>query len=73
MYIDYTGNPRSKQHLELNCDPPGSQFATRFVVGEGLDHIDVRVRDLPGVGRRRRRYGARLRTQFKDGRRVEVA
>ena len=67
------GDPRSKQHLELNWYPPGSTFATRFVAGEGLDHIGVRVRDLPDLARRLRRYGGRLQTQFREGRRVVVA
>ncbi|MGD0718048.1 MAG: VOC family protein [Thermoplasmata archaeon] len=66
-------DPRSKQHLELNWYPAGSEFATRFVAGEGLDHIGVRTGDLPAVARRLRAEGARLQTQFKDGRRIVVA
>lgn len=66
-------DPRSKQHLELNWYPPGSEFATPFTPGEGLDHIGIRVRDLPALARRLTRYGARLQTQFKDGRRIVVA
>lgn len=65
-------DPRSQQRLEPDWYPRGSQFATRFVAGEGLDHIGVRVRGLSALGRRLRRYGARLDTQFREGRRVLV-
>ncbi|MGI0152033.1 MAG: VOC family protein, partial [Thermoplasmata archaeon] len=32
-------DPRTRQRLELNWYPPGSPFATRYVPGDGLDHI----------------------------------
>jgi catechol 2,3-dioxygenase-like lactoylglutathione lyase family enzyme len=32
-------DPRSRQQLELNWYPKGSQFDVPFVTGEGLDHI----------------------------------
>jgi lactoylglutathione lyase len=40
-------DPWSGQNLELNWYPEGSQFATPYVTGEGLDHIAFRVADLP--------------------------
>jgi catechol 2,3-dioxygenase-like lactoylglutathione lyase family enzyme len=38
---------RSGQRIELNWYAPVSPFATPYVPGEGLDHIEVRVKDLP--------------------------
>jgi len=38
---------RSGQRLELNWYAKTSPFATPYVPGEGLDHIEVRVRNLP--------------------------
>lgn len=35
--------------LELNYYPPGSQFDTKYDVGEGLDHLGFEVTDLDGV------------------------
>ncbi len=32
-------DPASRQQLELNWYPKGSQFNVPFVIGEGLDHI----------------------------------
>lgn len=32
-------DPRTRQRLELNWYPPGSPYATRYVPGEGLDHL----------------------------------
>jgi len=40
--------PRGRQRLELNWYEPGSRFATRYRVGEGLDHLAFRVPDLGG-------------------------
>jgi len=37
---------RSGQRLELNWYSKRSPFYTPFVVGEGLDHLEVRVRDV---------------------------
>lgn len=37
---------RSGQRLELNWYAPESPFYAPFVPGEGLDHIEVRVRDV---------------------------
>jgi catechol 2,3-dioxygenase-like lactoylglutathione lyase family enzyme len=38
---------RSGQRIELNWYAKTSPFATPYEPGEGLDHIEVRVRDLP--------------------------
>ncbi|MCI4334485.1 MAG: VOC family protein [Thermoplasmata archaeon] len=42
-------HPRTGQQLELNWYPPGGQFGVPFVAGEALDHIGVRVPDVPRV------------------------
>ncbi len=36
----------SGQRIELNWYSDGSEFATPYVAGEGLDHIGVRVKSL---------------------------
>jgi catechol 2,3-dioxygenase-like lactoylglutathione lyase family enzyme len=38
---------RSGQRIELNWYAETSPFATPYVPGEGLDHIEVRVKNLP--------------------------
>jgi catechol 2,3-dioxygenase-like lactoylglutathione lyase family enzyme len=38
---------RSGQRLELNWYAEASPFYAPYVAGEGLDHLEVRVRDLP--------------------------
>jgi catechol 2,3-dioxygenase-like lactoylglutathione lyase family enzyme len=38
---------RSGQRLELNWYPESSPFWTPYHPGEGLDHIEVRVKDVP--------------------------
>ncbi len=43
---------RSGQRLELNYYADSSPFYAPFVVGEGLDHIEVRVRDVPELLKR---------------------
>jgi catechol 2,3-dioxygenase-like lactoylglutathione lyase family enzyme len=40
---------RSGQRLELNWYSEKSPFYTPFVAGEGLDHLEVRVRDLAAL------------------------
>jgi lactoylglutathione lyase len=52
-------DPRTRQRLELNWYPPGSPFATRYVPGEGLDHIGFRVPNAATAYRRLRALGAR--------------
>ncbi|HTS32945.1 MAG TPA: VOC family protein [Thermoplasmata archaeon] len=51
-------NPRTGQQLELNWYPPGSRFGTPYVAGEALDHIGVRVPDLPKVIEKARELGS---------------
>ncbi len=52
-------DPRTRQRLELNWYPPSHPFATRYVPGEGLDHIGFRVPDAAAAYRRLRAKGAR--------------
>jgi len=40
---------RSGQRLELNWYSEKSPFYSRFSPGEGLDHLEVRVRDVPSL------------------------
>jgi catechol 2,3-dioxygenase-like lactoylglutathione lyase family enzyme len=40
---------RSGQRLELNWYPETSPFWAPYVPGEGLDHLEVRVRDVPSL------------------------
>ena len=51
---------KSRQQLELNWYPPRSKFATRYVVGEGLDHLGVRVADVAKTVKLLEKYGAKL-------------
>jgi len=51
-------DPRSHQRLELNWYPPKSRYYTKFVPGEGLDHLGVRVNDVEVAGKRLERAGA---------------
>lgn len=48
---------RSGQRLELNWYAESSPFYTPFVAGEGLDHIEVRCRNVPEVLARLRPLG----------------
>jgi len=48
---------RSGQRLELNWYAPGSEFATPYVPGEGLDHIGIRVRSVPETQERLKKLG----------------
>ena len=50
-------DPWSGQKLELNWYPPGSEFAVPYQPGEGLDHIAVRVANLPQFMDKLRRGG----------------
>lgn len=51
-------HPRTGQQLELNWYPPGCRFATPFVAGDALDHIGVRVPDVPQMIERAREVGS---------------
>lgn len=48
---------RSGQRLELNWYSEKSPFYAPFVAGEGLDHLEVRVRDVPATLERLRERG----------------
>lgn len=50
---------RSGQRLELNCYHESSPFWSPFTPGEGLDHLEVRVRDVPKLLERLRARGVR--------------
>src|SRR5579863_9434322 len=39
---------RSGQRIELNWYAESNPFYAPYVPGEGLDHLDVRVKDVPG-------------------------
>ena len=57
-------DPASRRILELNWYPKGSRFATRYVAGDALDHIDFTLgvaprAELERVARRLERFGAR--------------
>ena len=42
-------DPRTRQRLELNWYPQGSPYATRYVPGDGLDHIGFTAKDPQAV------------------------
>ena len=48
---------RSGQRLELNWYADSNPFAAPYVPGEGLDHIEVRVRDVPEFLSRLKQFG----------------
>ncbi|MCI4320336.1 MAG: VOC family protein [Thermoplasmata archaeon] len=50
-------DPRSGQRLELNWYAETNPFYAPYVGGEGLDHIEVRVRNLPEMLERLRTGG----------------
>jgi len=51
-------HPRTGEQLELNWYPDGGQFGVPFVNGEALDHIGVRVADVPALIERARAFGS---------------
>jgi|SRR5271157_687343 len=63
----------SSQHLELNWYPKGSKYATPFSAGEGLDHLGVRVQNLPAAARRLRKAGAKLVSEIRYRGKVALA
>lgn len=50
---------RSRQRLELNWYSETSPFWTPYVAGEGLDHLEVRVRNVRETLERLRPFGIR--------------
>lgn len=54
---------RSGQRLELNWYAESSPFAAPFVPGESLDHLEIRVRDVPSFLKRIEPLGIRPATR----------
>jgi catechol 2,3-dioxygenase-like lactoylglutathione lyase family enzyme len=54
---------RSGQRMELNWYSESSPFWTPYVAGEGLDHLEVRVKDLPEMLKRLEELGIPLATR----------
>ena len=63
----------SHQKLELNWYPPGSKYASRFTVGEGLDHLGFRLPNLRAAVRRLQAMGAKLVDSLEEDGVLEVA
>lgn len=40
-------DPRTHRNVELNWYPRGSRFASRYVVGDGVDHLDFTLGAAP--------------------------
>lgn len=53
-------DPSSHQRIELNWYPPGSPYATRYTVGEGLDHLGFVVDDADATVARLLPLGASI-------------
>jgi len=51
---------KTGQQLELNWYPDGGQFGVPFVPGESLDHIGVRVDDVPAFLEEAKRLGGKV-------------
>lgn len=52
-------DPRTHQRLELNWYPAGSPYATKYVPGDGLDHVGFTVKDPQATYRRLVSAGAK--------------
>jgi catechol 2,3-dioxygenase-like lactoylglutathione lyase family enzyme len=52
-------DPKTGQQLELNWYPDGGQFGVPFVTGESLDHLGVRVEDVPAFLELAKRLGGK--------------
>ena len=63
----------SHQQLELNWYPKDSKYATPYSVGEGLDHLGVRVRSIESAARRLRAAGARKVEEIRRRGKVALA
>ncbi|HTS32940.1 MAG TPA: VOC family protein [Thermoplasmata archaeon] len=61
-------HPKTGQQLELNWYPDGGQFGVPFVAGESLDHVGVRVDDVPGFLEAAEKLGGRVHdmTPYRD-------
>jgi catechol 2,3-dioxygenase-like lactoylglutathione lyase family enzyme len=53
-------HPVTGQQLELNWYPDGGQFGVPLVPGEALDHIGVRVDDVPAFLREAQQRGGTI-------------
>jgi catechol 2,3-dioxygenase-like lactoylglutathione lyase family enzyme len=53
---------RSGQRMELNWYSEDSPFWTPYVAGEGLDHLEVRVKDIPKIVERLKNLGIPIAT-----------
>ncbi|HLM91047.1 MAG TPA: VOC family protein [Thermoplasmata archaeon] len=66
-------DPISHQQIELNWYPKGSKYFREFVPGEGLDHLGIRVSDLPRAGRKIRAAGGRRVDEIRWKGKVVIA
>lgn len=57
----------SHQRLELCWYPKSSRFATKFVNGEGLDHLGFRTLTLDDDIRRLKKTGSKVVAEIRDG------
>lgn len=51
--------------IELNHYDPDSPFSTKYVVGEGLDHLAFGVKDLDAALRQAKKLGYKLLKEIK--------
>jgi catechol 2,3-dioxygenase-like lactoylglutathione lyase family enzyme len=60
---------RTHQRLELNWYPRDSPYATRYIPGDGLDHIGFTVKDPPATYRKLVSAGVKpaLSPEDRDG------
>jgi len=56
----------SGQRLELNWYPPGSEHASPYTVGEGVDHLGFRVASLPTAVAQLTAAGAKVELELKE-------
>ncbi len=54
---------KSGQRLELNWYSKKSPYYSKYIPGEGLDHIEVRVKDIPKMVERLSKLGIPLATR----------
>jgi lactoylglutathione lyase len=51
-------DPKTKQRLELNWYPEGTEFYSKYNVGEGIDHLGFVVDDVNGTYKKLLSLGA---------------
>lgn len=54
---------RSGQRMELNWYAENSLFWTPYVPGDGLDHLEIRVKDVPAMLERLKKWGIPIATR----------